>query len=72
MASELPGVTADSTMKYKYGNASYNGLGKLDVRFPVTVAHFFMVDAFIVDADVYLLIGLDVLVRIEAALHFED
>lgn len=69
MGRKSPVVTAGRMTNYKFGDASYNVLGKLDVQVSVTVAQLFMVEAFIVDEDVPLLIFLDVMDRLKAIIN---
>lgn len=61
----------DRTTKYKFGDQTYDSLGKLVIRMPVTDTYFVCIKAQIVHVDVPLLLGLDVLRRLKVILDFD-
>lgn len=64
--------THQCTTRFKFGNTTYDGLGKLNVRIPIVDDYFIDVEASILDVDVPLLIGLDVLKRLKVILDFSE
>lgn len=58
--------------KYKFGDTTHDGLGKMKVRIPIKEDYFVDIEASVVDVDVPLLIGLDVLGRLKVILDFNE
>lgn len=67
MADTNSGVT-----KFIFGDSSYDGLGRIVIRIPIINDYFVDIMAQIVNVDVPLLLGLDVLERLKIVLYFND
>lgn len=57
--------------KYKFGDKTYDGLGTVVIRIPITETYFISIRAQVVEVNVPLLLGLDVLSRLKVILNFE-
>lgn len=62
----------DSSLQFKFGNKTYRGHGTINNRLPISEEHYVDIRAHIVDVDIPLLIGLDVLTHIRATIDFAD
>lgn len=60
------------SLHFKFGNNTHRGHGSLTVRLPVNSDHYIDVRAHIVNVDIPLLIGLDVLTSLRATIDFAD
>lgn len=59
-------------VKYKFGDQSYDGLGKFEVRISITETYFVDVEAQVVYVWVPFLLDLDVLSRIKVVLNLGE